>query len=115
MQVDGTLGATAAITEMLMQSHDGHIKLLPALPEGWKDGEFNGVCARGAFELDFQWADGKVTKAKVLSKAGEVCRISLGQPIKISSQGKEVMPTKLTNGVIEFSTTKGKTYDLQPI
>ena len=115
MQVDGTLGATAAITEMLMQSHDGHIKLLPALPTNWKDGEFKGVCARGAFELDFQWADGKVTKAKVLSKAGEVCRISLGQPIKISSQGKEVMPTKLTNGVIEFSTTKGKTYDLQPI
>ena len=115
MQVDGTLGATAAITEMLMQSHDGHIKLLPALPVGWKDGEFNGVCARGAFELDFQWKGGKVTKATIHSKAGETCLLHLGRPAKISCQGKEVVPISKANGVIEFPTTKGKSYDVQPV
>jgi alpha-L-fucosidase 2 len=115
MQVDGTLGATAAITEMLMQSHDGHIQLLPALPAGWKDGEFKGVCARGAFELDFEWKDRVVTKVKVLSKAGETCFIDLGRAVRISSQGKQVIPSGNANGVIEFPTIKGKTYDLQPI
>jgi alpha-L-fucosidase 2 len=75
MQVDGTLGATAAITEMLMQTHEGYIHLLPALPDAWKSGEFRGVCARGGFELDFKWVEGKVTEIKLLSKAGEVCRI----------------------------------------
>jgi alpha-L-fucosidase 2 len=115
MQVDGTLGATAAITEMLMQSHDGHIKLLPALPDGWKDGEFNGVCARGAFELDFQWKDREVTKATIHSRAGETCFIYIGRPAKISCQGKEVLPISRANGVIEFPTIKGKSYDLQPI
>ncbi len=115
MQVDGTMGATAAITEMLMQSHDGHIQLLPALPDGWRDGEFNGVCARGAFELDFAWKDRKVTRTKVLSKAGGPCMINVGHPVKIMIQGKEVNPTSVANGVIEFQTTKGKTYDLQPI
>ena len=115
MQVDGTLGATAAITEMLMQSHDGHIQLLPALPEGWKTGEFKGVCARGAFELDFAWKDGKVSRAQLLSKAGGPCLINVGHPVNITSQGKEVASTRNANGVIEFQTTKGKTYDLQSI
>ena len=115
MQVDGTLGATAAITEMLMQSHDSHIKLLPALPTNWKDGAFNGVCARGGFELDFSWKDSKVSKVTVHSKAGETCSIQLGSPVKISCEGKEINPIGVANGVIKFPTTKGKTYDLQPI
>jgi alpha-L-fucosidase 2 len=80
MQVDGTLGLTAAASEMLVQSHDGGIHLLPALPEEWSAGSFRGVCARGGFELDFRWERGKVTQAVVLSKAGEVCRIRAGVP-----------------------------------
>ncbi len=113
MQVDGTLGATAAITEMLIQSHEGFIRLLPALPSEWKDGEFSGVCARGGFQLDIQWAEGKVTKATVFSKAGEICRIRVGQPVKISCEGQAVKTRQLTDGVVEFSTLKGKSYVLQ--
>ena len=64
MQVDGSLGMTAAITEMLMQSQDAVINLLPALPDEWTSGEFRGVRTRGGFELDFQWKDKRVTPAK---------------------------------------------------
>ncbi len=111
MQVDGTLGASAAITEMLMQSHDGAIHLLPALPDDWKSGRFDGVCARGAFELDFQWELGKITKATVLSRAGEVCRMKVNQAVRVTSLGVPV-PTKQLDGAIEFSTTKGQSYVL---
>jgi alpha-L-fucosidase 2 len=114
MQVDGTLGATAAITEMLMQSHEGFIRLLPALPDEWKNGEFSGVCARGGFELDFKWAEGKVIDAKVLSKAGGVCRIRVGRPMTVASQGMAVETKELSDGVAEFPTTKGYSYVLKP-
>ncbi len=57
LQVDGSLGMTAAISEMLVQSHEGIIELLPALPSEWYQGNFNGVCVRGGFELDMVWLD----------------------------------------------------------
>ena len=111
-QVDGTFGVTAAITEMLMQSHDGFIKLLPALPDEWSDGEFKGVCARGAFELDYAWKNKKIARLKILSKAGEVCRLEYVPAMKIKSNGKPVKYVKLPNGRIEFKTQKGFSYDV---
>lgn len=114
MQVDGTLGATAAISEMLVQSHDGFIRLLPALPDEWTSGMFKGVCARGGFELDIKWLDGKVTEVEILSKAGETCRISVGRPMTVVSQGKAVGIKDLADGVVEFPTTRGSTYVVRP-
>ena len=113
MQVDGTLGATAAITELLMQSHDNGIKLLPALPSDWPSGEFKGVCARGGFELDFQWVDGKLTEVKVLSKSGLPCRINTGWAATVS-EGSKTVKTALKNGMTEFQTQKGVTYTIKP-
>lgn len=110
LQVDGSFGVTAAVTEMLMQSHDGFIQLLPALPDEWSNGEFKGVCARGAFELCFSWKNKKVTETKIISKAGGVCRIATGTNIKITSNGKTVKYKKLSNGVVEFNTAKGGVY-----
>ena len=109
-QVDGTFGATAAITEMLMQSHDGFIKLLPALPDEWQTGTFKGVCARGAFELDYTWQNKQITQLKITSKAGEMCRLEGKSNLKISSNGKPLKFNTLANGVIEFETTKGSVY-----
>jgi alpha-L-fucosidase 2 len=110
LQVDGSFGVTAAVTEMLMQSHDGFIKLLPALPDEWSEGAFKGLCARGGFELDFAWKNKTLTKLNILSKAGEVCRIEFKPGIKISSNGKKVTFKKLPDNKIEFATTKGNVY-----
>ena len=110
LQVDGSFGVTAAVTEMLMQSQDRFIKLLPALPDEWSEGEFKGLCARGAFVLDFAWKNKRITQLKILSKAGEVCRIEYKPGMKISSNGQHVTFKKLPDSIIEFNTLNGAIY-----
>ncbi|HEY4205442.1 MAG TPA: glycoside hydrolase family 95 protein, partial [Puia sp.] len=73
VQVDGTMGITAAVSEMLVQSQEGMIEFLPALPKEWSEGEFNGACARGAFELTMKWANGRMLNAGILSRQGQLC------------------------------------------
>jgi len=110
MQVDGTMGVTAAVSEMLVQSHEGVIDILPALPDEWSSGKFSGVCARGAFELAFAWENSKVKELEVLSKEGQICRIDAGPVKSITLKGKNVKFTKLKDGSIEFPTQKGALY-----
>lgn len=81
-QIDGNFGCTAGIVEMLMQSHDGFIYLLPALPTVWKNGEIKGIVARGGFELDIKWSNSKVEKISIRSRNGGVCRLRSQTPLK---------------------------------
>jgi alpha-L-fucosidase 2 len=112
LQIDGTMGVAAGITEMLIQSHEGVIDLLPALPNSWQDGEFNGVCARGGFELNLSWKNKTITKVEITSKAGKSCRIKAGARFKVTGNGKNIKSKRYNDGSIEFKTTKGALYEL---
>ena len=115
MQVDGSLGVTAGINEMLVQSHEGVIDFLPALPDEWSEGKFDGVCVRGAFELNFEWKNGKITQASLLSKQGELCRMNPKVAVQIKSNGKRIVVKKQKDGSIEFLTQKGNRYNIEVI
>jgi alpha-L-fucosidase 2 len=83
-QIDGNFGCTSGIAEMLMQSSDGAIHLLPALPDDWKKGSIGGLRARGGFEVtEIQWNEGKIVKVSVKSNLGDNLRLRTATPLKI--------------------------------
>lgn len=78
-QADGIFGSLSGMADMLLQSHDGCLRLLPALPAAWKDGCVSGLRARGGFEVSMRWKDGRPTGIRIVSHAGGPCRIAAGE------------------------------------
>ncbi len=94
-QIDGNFGGTAGIAEMLIQSQEAYIKLLPALPDAWQaSGTIKGLCARGGFVIDMAWKDGRITDCSVYSGNGGECKLMVN------------------NKLISLQTTKGKSQKL---
>lgn len=96
-QIDGNFGATAGMTEMLVQSQSDYIEILPSLPEAWNNGQFKGIKARGNFTIDAEWKNGNITALKITSGAGNYC--------KIKYKGKNYA----------FPTMAGITYNLRKL
>ncbi len=114
MQVDATLGLSAAVTEMLVQSQEGYIHLLPALPDEWsKAGHFKGVITRGAFELDYGWQNGQVEQLLLTSKAGGVCKIKSSKKLVVTSQGEKIRTSVNDNNIYSFNTEASENYKIE--
>lgn len=114
-QIDGNLGTTAAITEMLLQSQESEIELLPALPKMWPEGYMKGLRARGGFTVDIQWQEGKLSHASIRSLKGNVCRLRTAEPVTIACNGDVVPVTVVESGVAEFITLPGQQYEIMPV
>ncbi len=110
-QIDGNFGGSAGIAEMLVQSHEGYISVLPAVPAAWAEGGFEGLCARDGFEVSAKWSDGTVREVRIRSLCGNALFIKTNLS-EISCDG-EIIPCECNDdGIIVISTEIGKIYKL---
>ena len=112
-QIDGNLGGTSGISEMLLQSHAGYVEPLAAIPAAWANGSYTGLVARGNFEVSAAWADGIATSFNIKSlKGGElsVKYSGIENATVTDSKGRAVDFTVSADDIVTFNTTAGETY-----
>jgi alpha-L-fucosidase 2 len=113
-QIDGNLGATSGIAEMLLQSHAGCIELLPALPTSWASGSVGGLCARGGYVVSVVWREGRLVRASVSATQHGTCAVRACHPLSVTCAGRAVEAHVAEDGTVSFASQPGMTYELRP-
>jgi alpha-L-fucosidase 2 len=111
-QIDGNFAGTAGVAEMLLQSQNGEVHLLPALPDAWRNGEVKGLVARGGFVINIKWDEGKLNDAKIFARNGGICKVRSSRPISVKGLNVTSQPSVIGH-VLSFNAAKGKVYVVQ--
>jgi hypothetical protein len=112
-QIDGNFGGTAGVAEMLLQSHEGYIHPLAALPQSWSKGSFSGLLARGNFEVSAEWENSQATLFTIHSKMGGICKLkyfNVNKAVISHFSGKNVEVKTRKTDYVEFETSPDETY-----
>ncbi len=116
-QIDGNFGTIAGVVEMLLQSHEGFIEILPALPQAWHTGSFKGLVARGNFVVDAEWHEGRATRIAITSRSGGVCHLACPEKADVEVRTEAGNPIQLGSsrpGLVTIETTQDQTYIINP-
>ncbi len=112
-QIEGNLGGTAAVIEMLLQSYHERIHLLPALPSQWPEGKVQGLRARGGFKVGIEWKNHRLVKAEITPVKDRVCKIKTsGLALKITDSNGKPVSAEEKNGIISFPAKAGEKYSV---
>lgn len=112
-QIDGNFAGAAGVAEMLLQSQNNELHLLPALPSRWESGSVRGLRARGGFEVALDWVNHQLVKAAIVSNNGGRCTVRTAQPVKVKGM-PGISKTDSNGYLFTFNTQKGKSYELMP-